>query len=148
MGFYDLSKSESQKIVYKIENDILQAILDVDNQFYKYEENKMVVPEIILNYSSDNDTYIRKNVYMAIGRIYHDHENLRQKLLLILEIMIDNTEIKVRQTSVYALGEIGKKDAESIIKILEKALIDKHHAVNNAVIGAEADGSEKPCSYY
>jgi HEAT repeat protein len=51
-------------------------------------------------------------------------------------MMIDNTEIKVRQTSVYALGEIGKKDAESIIKILEKALIDKHHAVNNAVIGA------------
>jgi len=47
----------------------------------------------------------------------------------------DNNE-RVRQTSVYALGEIGKKDADIVFTPFEKALIDKHHSVRNAMVGA------------
>ncbi len=32
--------------------------------------DKKLVPDVILDYASDSDTYIRKNAYMAISRIY------------------------------------------------------------------------------
>ena len=33
MGFYNLSKDERQKIVFKIEDDIMQAISKLDNKW-------------------------------------------------------------------------------------------------------------------
>ena len=57
---------------------------------------------------------------MAVGRIYWANENLRNKILRILDIMLENPDIKVRQTSVYALGEIGKQNANVILKSLKK----------------------------
>ncbi len=89
-----------------------------------------------MNYSLDNDSYIRKNAYLAIGRIYIAHNDLESVILHLLDLMFVDQEEKVRQTSVYALGEIGKKDAEIVFKPFEKALIDKHHSVRNGVIGA------------
>jgi HEAT repeat protein len=133
MGFYDLSKVERQKLVTVIEDKILQEILDLDNINGKED---LIIPETIWNYSSDNDTYIRKNAYLAIGRIYIVHNDLESVILQLLDVMLVDKEEKVRQTSVYALGEIGKKNAEIVFKLFEKALIDKHHSVRNAVIGA------------
>lgn len=104
MGFYDLSNDERQKVVNETEEDILELDIPGDNN-----NNVGVVPEIIINYASDSDTYIRKNAYMAIGRIYWDHLDLREKILHLLDEMLKNPEEKVRQTSVYALSEIGKK---------------------------------------
>ncbi len=132
MGFYNLSKDERQKIVFKIEEEIIQAIskLGINGN------NKVFVPEVILHYASDSDTYIRKNTYMAVGRIYWADEKLRNKILRILDIMLENPDHKIRQCSVYALGEIGKQNANVIFEIFEKALKDKHHSVRNAVIGA------------
>jgi HEAT repeat protein len=133
MGFYDLSKVERQKLVTEIEDKILQEILDLGNI---NDNEDLIIPETIWNYSSDNDTYIRKNAYLAIGRIYITHNDLECVILQLLDLMLVDKEEKVRQTSVYALGEIGKKDAEIVFKPFEKALIDKHHSVRNAVIGA------------
>ena len=62
--------------------------------------------------------------------------NWKVVILQLLDVMLEDKNEKVRQTSVYALGEIGKKDAEMVFKPFEKALIDKHHSVRNAVIGA------------
>jgi HEAT repeat protein len=135
MGFYDLSKDERQKLVNKTEEDILQAILDLDSQLDN-KEKITVIPEIIRKYASDSDTYIRKNAYKAIGRLYWVYTDLREKILHILDEMLKDSDEKVRQTSVYALGEIGMKDNGSIMKIFEKALTDEHHSVRNAVIGA------------
>jgi HEAT repeat protein len=133
MGFYDLSKVERQKLVTEIEDKILQEILVLGN----IDENRdLIIPKNIWNYSSDNDTYIRKNAYLAIGRIYISNKDMESVILRLLDVMIIDKEEKVRQTSVYALGEIGKKDAEIVFKPFEKALIDKHHSVRNAVIGA------------
>jgi len=44
---------------------------------------------------------------------------------------------------VYALGEIGKTDADKIVTMLEEALDDAHHSVRNAVIGALKQMGEK-----
>jgi vesicle coat complex subunit len=132
MGFYDLSKDERQKIVYETEEAILSSIKSLN----MVNNSIRIFPDDILKYASNGDTYMRKNAYMAIGRIYCDNEDLRENLLLVLDEMLGNSDEKVRQTAVYALGEIGKKDADSILNTFERALKDKHHSVRNAVIGA------------
>ncbi|WP_048189885.1 sister chromatid cohesion protein PDS5 [Methanobacterium sp. SMA-27] len=131
MGFYDLSKEERQKIVKETENNILTAINDSAEKL-----DKKLVPDVILDYASDGDTYIRKNAYMAISRIYLGHNDLREKILQILDNMLENPEERVRQTSVYSMGEIGKKDTNCVMKKFERAIKDKHPSVRNAVIGA------------
>ena len=50
MGFYDLTKPERQKIIKEIENEILISILNLSSQS---DRERNMVPEIILNYSSD-----------------------------------------------------------------------------------------------
>jgi hypothetical protein len=139
MGFYDLSKDERKKIVNEIEDVIMASIMNLN----VINEDIGTVPEGILKYASDRDTYIRKNTSMAIGRIYWDKVNFRRNILLVLDSMLKNSDEKVRQTSVYALGEIGKKDFGVVLKAFEKALHDKHHAVRNAVIGAMKQMGQK-----
>lgn len=95
------------------------------------------------DFASDNDTYIRKNAYLIIGRIYSDANNLRETILKSLSELMINKDEKVRETVAYALGEIGKIDAEKIIGPLERALYDKHHSVRNAVIGSLKQMGEK-----
>ncbi len=42
----------------------------------------------------------------------------------------------MRQTVVYALGEIGKIDAQNVLELLEKALDDEQPSIGRAVIRA------------
>jgi len=49
----------------------------------------------------------------------------------------------VRQTSVYALGEIGKIDAERVFDYLEMGLRDPNHKVRNSVMSALKQMGEK-----
>lgn len=130
MGFYDLSKEERLKLVEKIEKTVKQ---DLENRSY----NK------IKQYASDEDTYIRKNTYLIIGKLYRECLGLREKILIVLKILLKDENEKVRQTVVYALSEIGKIDAEKIMGMLEIALDDSHHSVINAVIGAIKQMGEK-----
>ena len=65
MSFYDLSKEERQKLVDKINHAILADI----------EKGRS---SNILNYFSDEDTYIRKTGYLAIGKIYFANERLKK----------------------------------------------------------------------
>jgi len=123
MGFYDLSKPERDKLVKTIKESIH---LDLKNHNL----------ENILKYASDNDTYIRKNAYLALARLYNEQQDLREVILVIIKNLMKNKEEKVRQTMVYAMGEIGKLDAEPINNLLENALGDDNLKVKNAVIGA------------
>jgi 3-methyladenine DNA glycosylase AlkD len=146
MGFYDLSKTERKKLVNEIEGNILKEVLDLGSIT---ENNDIIIPETIWNYSLDNDTYIRKNTYLAIGRIYSAYNEFDRVILRLLDVMLEDKNEKVRQTSVYALGEIGKKDAEIVFKPFEKALLDKHHSVRNAMIGAlKQMGLKNPVSTF
>jgi len=123
MGFYDLSKAERQELVKKIQKEILNDLIeDEKNNIYKY--------------SADSDTYIRKNAYLSLGRIYQEHEDQKERILTLVDDMLENSNEKIRQTSVYALGEIGKKDADHILNTFIKAMEDGSPLVRNAVIGS------------
>lgn len=105
--------------------------------------------ENIRRYAADNDTYIRKNAYLITGRLYRDHPESRARILDLLEDLFKSDDEKVRQTAVYAAGEIGRTgercgtETDGVTRILEIALVDERHPVRNAVIGALKRMGEK-----
>jgi hypothetical protein len=123
MAYYDLPKEERKILKKTIENSIL---LDLQSKEY----------ESIVEYSSDDDTYIRKNVYLGIGKFYKQVPELRKEIFALLETLLDSPNENVRQTVVYALGEIGKSHFDKTTELLERAFDDPHHKVLNAVTGA------------
>lgn len=123
MGFYDLNKEERQILVAKILSEIRH---DLDN-------NRT---ENILKYFSDEDTYIRKTAYLAIGRIYSGETDLSIRIIDKLRTLLSSENKNIRQTVVNAAGEIGKSDFERVQFFFDTGLFDKHHSVRNAVIGS------------
>ncbi|MGP8217132.1 MAG: HEAT repeat domain-containing protein [Bacteroidia bacterium] len=130
MAFYDLPKPERNKLVEKVNNDILSEII-------KGKKEK------IISYFSDEDTYIRKTAYLAIGKIYNSDKSLRKKILSLLESLLKKDDFKIRQTVVNAAGEIGKSDFEIVEHFFDTGLFDKHHSIRNAVIGSVKKMGEK-----
>lgn len=130
MAFYDLSKIERIELVEKINLHILSEI--------KKGKHKLT-----LTYFSDEDTYIRKTAYLAIGKIYNAHPELRKSIMQLFEALFVHEDAKVRQTVINAAGEIGKTDFHPIEKLMEKGLFDEHHSVRNAVIGSIKKMGEK-----
>lgn len=130
MAFYDLNKEERQKLVDKI-NYALAADLEK-------EKNKNIVL-----YFSDDDTYIRKTAYLAIGKIYFANENLTKNILRLLDFLFKSADEKVRQTVINAAGEIGIYDFKPVEHLMEAGLFDAHHSVRNAVIGSMKKMGEK-----
>ncbi len=123
MNFYDLPKSERLII-----NDNIYSEIQTD--FMAGSNGN------IIKYASDPDTYIRKCAYLAVGKIYRQNRALSNKIIESLEILLNDQNEKIRQTAVFALGEIGKMDFERIEKLLLSALQDPHHSVRNSIVGA------------
>ena len=121
--FYDHSKDERVKLVAVISNNILSDL----------EKNQT---KKILKYFADEDTYIRKSAYLAIGRVYNANKELRKKIIQTLAEIIESTDHSIRQTVINAAGEIGKTDFEIVQGYFDTGLFDKHHAPRNAVIGS------------
>ncbi|MBS1686544.1 MAG: HEAT repeat domain-containing protein [Bacteroidetes bacterium] len=130
MAFYDLHKNERAQLVA----DIHAALLgDVQKGGLEHFEK----------YFSDEDTYIRKAAYQALGKIYHAEEKLRSKILRLLGKLYLAENEKVRQTVINAAGEIGMREFEVIEGFMDKGLFDTHHSVRNAVIGSMKKMGEK-----
>lgn len=123
MAFYDLSKQEREKLVIAISNAIL-------NELKKGASEKMVA------FFEDNDTYIRKTAYIAIGRIYFSNKNLQSEIIQVLEKLLQLDDFKIRQTVINAAGEIGKRDFSVVQHFFDEGLFDEHHSPRNAVIGS------------
>lgn len=123
MSFYELTKEERTKLVEKISKEILAEI------------NSGKFPKTISCFS-DEDTYIRKSAYLSIGRIYFANNNLQNKIIKLLDFLLKEEDFKVRQTTINAAGEIGKKEFEIVKHFFDKGLFDAHHSVRNAVIGS------------
>jgi HEAT repeat protein len=130
MSYYDLPKEERFQLSEKIGKEIF---LDIKSGTKKH----------LLNYFSDEDTYIRKAGYLAIGKIYHATDTFRKAILNQLKELFKNENPKIRQTVINSAGEIGMKDWEIIEDLMEKGLFDEHHSVRNAVIGSMKKAGEK-----
>jgi HEAT repeat protein len=130
MSFYDLNKKEREALVEKINAHILAGLKTKKNKF-------------ILDYFSDEDTYIRKTGYLAIGKIYKSTKELHPEILSLLEMLFKSENEKIRQTVINAAGEIGKTDFKCIEKLMRTGLFDTHHSVRNAVIGSIKKMGEK-----
>ena len=130
MSYYDLTNKERTLLKEKIEH-LVQS--DLKSRDYKN----------IYSYASNDDTYIRKNVYLAIGKLYKNNIDEKKIILSMLKSLYLSKDEKVRQTVVYALGEIGKTEFEVIQELFEQAFSDSHHSVLNAVTGALKQLGEK-----
>ncbi len=130
MGFYDLSKEERNQLVEKINQDIT----------YDLASNET---ENIVKYFSDEDTYIRKTGYLAIGKIFYSRLELQKVILSTLTSLLKSNIDKVRQTVVNAAGEIGKFHFDKVQSFFDTGLFDDHHSVRNAVIGSVKKMGEK-----
>lgn len=123
MSFYDLSKSEREKLVELISQQL-------------HSDFKKKKTANLLRYFSDEDTYIRKTAYTCTGRLYFGEHGLQQNILLLLKHLLSEDDFKVRQTVINAAGEIAKKDFEAVRWFFDTGLFDKHHSPRNAVIGS------------
>jgi HEAT repeat protein len=123
MSFYTLNKEQRAELVAEIHADIRQGI-QKNNQ------------QSLITYFSDEDTYIRKAAYQAVGKIYQETEGLQKKTISILSKLLKAEHYHIRQTVINAAGEIGMKDFEPVESFFDQALFDHHHTVRNAVIGS------------
>lgn len=130
MGFYHLPKDERLQLVDKINKEIASDL--VSNR-----------TENIVIYFSDEDTYIRKAAYLAIGNLFYKHLKLQPTILSSLKSLLNSKAEKVRQTVVNAAGEIGKFHFDKVQEFFDLGLFDKHHSVRNAVIGSVKKMGEK-----
>jgi HEAT repeat protein len=130
MTFYSLSKEERILLSEKIGIEIFADI-------------KSGRKKNILIYFSDEDTYIRKAAYQAVGKIYHATDTFHKAVLLRLDDLFTHENPKVRQTTVNAAGEIAMKNFDEVENIFNDGLFDKHHSVRNAVIGSMKKAGEK-----
>jgi hypothetical protein len=130
MGFYALAKDDRTALLSKIKSEIL---IDIRQKKHR----------AILNYFSDEDTYIRKSAYLSIGRIYFENPELQKKIISLLEELLEKDNFKIRQTVINAAGEIGIKEFEAVKHFFDTGLFDKHHSPRNAVIGSIKKMSEK-----
>ncbi len=130
MSFYDLSKEDRIILVLKIKQELFKDI----------KNNNL---DAFIKYFSDEDTYIRKSAYQAIGKIYFSEEKYKKTLIQLLFGLLKHPNDKIRQTTVNAAGEIGIKEFELTEYFFDHALFDKHHSVRNAVIGSMKKMGEK-----
>ncbi|MBV1887663.1 MAG: HEAT repeat domain-containing protein [Urechidicola sp.] len=130
MGFYDLSKEERKQLVADINTKIEKGLL------YKNSEN-------LIDFFSDEDTYIRKAGYLAVGKIYIKKNELQKIVISYLKTLFLSDSEKIRQTVINAAGEIGKTDFKIVQPFFDKGFLDQHHSVRNAVIGSLKKMSEK-----
>lgn len=130
MAFYDLSLAARAEVAKQIH-------LDIESDFKRGKSEKVV------QYFSDDDTYIRKNAYLAVGRIYKSSGQLQSGILSQLETLLKKEDPKIRQTVINAAGEIGIFDWEPVSHFFDTGLFDPHHSVRNAVIGSIKKMGEK-----
>lgn len=123
MAFYDLPKAEKAFLVSELYEHILTGI--------RQEHIEIIIP-----YFDHSDTYIRKNAYLIIGKIFYENIDLQYKIIILLEVLLKDNSFLVRQTVINAAGEIGKKKFDRVHHFFDKGLFDPHHSPRNAVIGS------------
>ena len=123
MAFYSYSKEVRKQIVKTINDDILADL--AKNSTGKF-----------LEYFGNEDTYIRKTAYIAVGNIVLAEVIKLQQVLNTLTELSSHDDYHVRQSVINAAGEIGKKNFAAVEHFFDEGLSDVHHSPRNAVIGS------------
>lgn len=123
MAFYDLSKEERARLSLKIRDQIEKELRAASLMKIK-------------QHFEDEDTYIRKAAYIALGRIYFASPELRVKIIKSLQQLFSETDFRIRQSVINSAGEIGKTEFEKVSTFFDEGLFDEHHSPRNAVIGS------------
>lgn len=123
MAYYDLSKSEREALFQTMQVQIERALTNKEWT-------------ALQRFAADEDTYIRKNVYLILGNLWLNNPNLCEAVLKSIAVLLRVKNPQVRQTAINAAGEVGKKDFESVAHIFDESLFDTHHVPRNAVIGS------------
>ena len=129
MAFYDLTKHERARKVETVHNKLLDFLKGARRTSFPFFSN--------------DDTYIRKAAYQAIGKIHKAHPELGDRIISALNKSLEHPNEKVRQTTVNAAGEIGMRNFDLVASFFDKGLFDEHHSVRNAVIGSMKKVGEK-----
>jgi HEAT repeat protein len=129
MGFYDLTREQRAQKVEQIHLNLLGYLKKASVEIFPY--------------FSDEDTYIRKAAYQSVGKIFDQHEDLREQIISLLQRSLLGKNDHVRQTVINAAGEIGMKNFDVVVSFFDKGLFDNHHSVRNAVIGSIKKMGEK-----
>ena len=135
MAFYNLSKPERDQMVEKINQDI-------------HRDLSQGSIENINTYFSDEDTYIRKIGYLALGKIFYAQSQLQPVIFSVLKQLLQSDDELIRQTVINAAGEIGKFHFDKIEHFMAEGLFDKHHRVRNAVIGSMKKNGREESRFY
>lgn len=130
MAFYDLPKAERDVLVLRINQEVANDLSQDSKQN-------------IALYFSDDDTYIRKTAYLAIGKIFYAQPQLQTSIFSVLNDLMQSEDELIRQTVVNAAGEIGKFHFDKVEGFMNAGLFDSHHRVRNAVIGSIKKMGEK-----
>jgi hypothetical protein len=133
MGFYDLSKEERIKFVQKMEFEVKSEL----------KADEILENSKIFKYASDDDSYIRKNLYLILSRIYLNDSDFQEKLISTTKLLYQSPDEKQRQTAVFTWGEIGKFEFDMVAPFLEMALNDNSHKVKSAIMGSLKKMGEK-----
>jgi oligoendopeptidase F len=72
VAFYDLSKPERDFLV----NLLIQ---EIESDLHYGQTKK------ILSYFSDEDTYIRKAAYLAMGKLFYDQQHVQSTIFSVLK---------------------------------------------------------------
>lgn len=91
----------------------------------------------------NEDLYIRKAAYLAVGKVYEQDRTSIKKILHILNELYLEESFRIRQSVIYSCGEIAIYDFKSVEDLISKGIMDKHHSVRNAVIGALKKSGDK-----
>nr|MDO8116659.1 HEAT repeat domain-containing protein [Candidatus Sigynarchaeota archaeon] len=131
MGFYDLPKKEREELVSKMGEQL-------------FEELAAGAVTRTREYFNDDDTYMRKNAYLIVARIFSGHPGLRDSILKVIEeCMHDDRHPFIQQSAVYVLGEIGRSKTFNVLPLLKMVLDDIGLPVKNALVGALKRMGEK-----
>ena len=92
MSYYDLSKVERTNVVAEMSALIHSEILSNKHRN-------------IYNYFDDPDTYIRRNAYLIIGKIFYEKTHLQYYIIHLLEVLLKEESHYIRQTVLNTAGE-------------------------------------------
>lgn len=133
MGFYDLSKEERIKFVQKMESEVKSEL----------KKDEFLENSNIFKYASDDDSYIRKNLYLILSRLYLDDSAFQEKIISTTKLLYQSPDEKHRQAAIFTWGEIGKHEFDTVALLLEMALNDYSHKVKSSIMGSLKKMGEK-----